>query len=267
MKYWFIRLSNVKYLSGVFVGLLLISIHIFLDMVPRTHYLDGINLLHIPSTAWIGNDFSGGYSMLFYFLLPLFSALGANLIVFEDKQDGYFLRFLQKRSITKYSLSTFSISFFSGFLISFIPLGLNLLIALALFPNIAPDALLNSNLGVSTSSTYFSQLFFSNPYLLIFFYMVMTGCLSALCSCVSATISLYTKNIYTAISSGFLIVLVMTILSYVLPTIVYSPVFILIELSPVQQLPHLSIVMAIYFIILCLSFYYFIKGVKKNGVI
>lgn len=267
MQYWCTRLKKINYLFGFLIALLLIFIHIGVEMLPKIQYLDGISLINLPSTTWIGADYNGLYATLFYLLLPLYSALGANLVVFEDKEKGYFLRYIQKKSTLNYSISAFSISFISGFLISFIPLGINIIVAMGLFPNIQPDNILNSNLGVNASTTYFSSLFFSNNYLLIFIYMIMSGFMSALFSCISATVSLYTKNIYSAISSGFLTVLLLTILSYLFPSIIYSPVFILIELSPVYKLPAFSIVIFSYCILLFLCFYTFIRGVKKNAII
>ncbi|MGX7418361.1 hypothetical protein ACWOFR_06105 [Carnobacterium gallinarum] len=266
MKYWYTRLLSVKYLLGFFLGVAIVSSHIVFEMVPRIRYLDGVDVINLPSTTWLGGDINGGIPSIYYLLLPLFSVLGANLIVFEDKKNSYFLRFIQKQSIFRYSMRTFGLSFISGFLISFISLAIDFIVAFSLFPNINPDIILNSNLSVTSKSTYFSDLFFTNPYLLIFMYMIMAGCMSGLYSCTSATISLYVKNIYIALSTVFLITVILTTLSYVVPKIIYSPASILQELGG-GYLPPFSSIVSVYFIVLVTSFYYFIRGVNKNAVI
>ncbi|MGM0126293.1 hypothetical protein IGI37_003722 [Enterococcus sp. AZ194] len=265
--YWLYRTRSIKYYLGLAVSLAIIFVHIVGDMIPKMGNLDGIHLNNIPATTWIGTDFSGSFSMMFYLLLPLFSVLGLNLIAYEDKKSGVTKQYAQKDSLYSYSIKLFIISFFSGFMIVCLPLLLDLLVSWSLFPNFPVDNILNINLSVRSSSTYFSEYFFKDAYTVILFYIILASVLGGLFACVSSAISLFTTRIYSSVIVPFLINIFLIVFSYVFHTTFFSPTQISIVLSPVAFLPPLTTVLWSYVGAFFLSLWVIIIGVKKNVVL
>lgn len=267
MSFWFKRVNSVRYMLGFLISLVLILIHIFFDVLPVITKLDGKTLNYLPATMWIGTTITGNFTYLFYILMPLFSVIGLNIICYEDRQADFIRRFTQHRGIKKYCTTNFILSFMSGCLIVGIPLLVDYLTVLCLFPNIVPDNLINIDLGITHRSMYFSWLYFSHPSILIIIYIIGTSCLGGLYSCIAATFSLYLKTLYAGLAATFLgvigISLISTTFHGAFPMLLTLPKAI--ASNPI--LPSLVFLIIFWIVSLLGCFILFIRGVKRNVTI
>lgn len=268
-SYWLSRMAKKQYFYGLLVGFALIVVHVFMDMLPNRAYLDGSNLNFTAITTWIGigGSTDSYFSALFYLLLPLFSVIGLNLIVFEDKQTGFIKQYVQKKGIINYSIHSFSLSFISGFLIGILPLLLDLLVAWCLFPNQPLDAVLNNNLGLASNSTYFMKDLFQQSYTGILFYILLAGLFAGVFSVVATSVSLYVKTIYSVVSFSFLLCLFISVLAAVFPFYPAAPLSLPMVGGPAEGLPPLSFIMGILFLVLIVAYLFNFMGVKRNAII
>ncbi len=87
------------------------------------------------------------YPALFFFLLPLLASLGPGLIAQEDIKNGFNLRLVQQ-SLKAYMQSNLLVTYLYGFITAALPLSLDYLLVLWLFPNVTPNMVLNRGDGV-----------------------------------------------------------------------------------------------------------------------
>ncbi|MGA3322730.1 hypothetical protein, partial [Lactiplantibacillus pentosus] len=140
---WF----HFRYAIGLIIALVIILLHIIFQEIPRIGFLDGYTLDYTSSNQWIGFVVDMTYPALFFFLLPLLASLGPGLIAQEDIKNGFNLRLVQQ-SLKAYMQSNLLVTYLYGFITAALPLSLDYLLVLWLFPNVTPNMVLNRGDGV-----------------------------------------------------------------------------------------------------------------------
>ncbi|WP_047021734.1 hypothetical protein [Levilactobacillus brevis] len=252
---FFRRWFHFRYAIGLIIALVIILLHIIFQEIPRIGFLDGYTLDYTSSNQWIGFVVDMTYPALFFFLLPLLASLGPGLIAQEDIKNGFNLRLVQQ-SLKAYMQSNLLVTYLYGFITAALPLSLDYLLVLWLFPNVTPNMVLNRGDGVGlgpigSTLTYWADQYYKNPILVVILYILLIGFISGLYALFSMFIGIVSRNRYVAISASFLLALGSTILVASFPNVIYSPIYITMPSSP-MPLPNLTSLLVLMAIILIL---------------
>lgn len=175
---------------------------------------------------WIGVDHDWWSSFLFFRLFPLVVAFGAGLSLYKEKKSGYRRIALPKTGRKEYYLSKYIASFFMGGTVVFIPMIINLLIIFAFIPARIPSPIFQNNFGVF-SFDFMAYIFYTHPDLYVAFFLFLNFIYAGLFSCISITLSMFSKKVTTILFSPYLF---MVVLSYTISLL--SAFRFYIELSP-----------------------------------
>ncbi|MGA3486357.1 hypothetical protein ACA611_17325, partial [Lactiplantibacillus plantarum] len=110
------------------------------------------------------------------------------------------------------------VTYLYGFITAALPLSLDYLLVLWLFPNVTPNMVLNRGDGVGlgpieSTLTYWADQYYKNPILVVILYILLIGFISGLYALFSMFIGIVSRNRYVAISASFLLALGSTILA------------------------------------------------------
>ena len=141
---------------------------------------------------WIGGEpFSFG-SSAYFFVFPLLVAIPYGWSYCGEKQSGY------TRLVTVYSgkkayfLAKYAAVFLSGALAMVLPLVFNFLVSALFFPAVTPSPLYCTSNGVFYGSLM-SMLYYSAPFLYVFFYLCIDFVFGGLIACLSYSVSCIVK--------------------------------------------------------------------------
>lgn len=264
-NYWYLRIKQWHYFWGVLIGIALVFIHLLVTLPPLVHYLDGNQYLFTPYTQWISFN-TNAWTIALFLGMPLLSALSTSQLIGEDVRTGFYQHILQHKKQSNYLIKSLLISFIGGALTIVIPLLIDFYGMWFFLPSIDPDVILNSNLPLVPATSYFSQLYYTNPNLLVSFYIGLAGLSAGIYAIFSSMIALYTNNKFVSLGSGFVITMIFNVLSSAIPKTVFSPVLISIGLSPVY-LPDLWTVLITYCVMLCIFIILGFYGGRKRAYI
>ncbi|AVK63499.1 hypothetical protein C5Z26_05005 [Lactobacillus sp. CBA3606] len=254
-----------KYFIGLWIGLLIALIHVIATMLPLLSQLDGNNFWFSTYNRWISFD-SSSWTIAFFWVIPIISALSASQIVSDDIKSGFFWQQISKQGIIKYFCYTFPISFFSGLLTVLIPLLVNLFFAWSLFPTLKPDLILNANAAILPQSTFLASEYYTNPANLVLLYLLLPALLGGGFALFSATLAFFINNQFANLTAGFLITLLLTILATIFPQKIFSPILLVAGVG-FGYVPSLLTYLLVYLISLIIMLLFFIWGVRKHAYV
>ncbi|BDR55611.1 hypothetical protein [Xylocopilactobacillus apis] len=248
MKFIRLRFFHQRYQLGLLLGLIIIVIHICLGQIPDTEYLNGVRINHVAIFEWIGFDLNMVFPNFFYLVLPILCSLGPSLAITEDLKSGFASRMTQF-SFRRYLIGNLGISFLWGAFTVIIPLLIDCLTALWLFPNVTPNLIASYGLEIVPGLTYGAKLFYQQPFLLVLGYIILGGITGGIYALISVLSGIISRNLYLAASTPLILVTIVTLISNVFPKFIYSPTYIMMPSSQ-KSIPPLNIVCVIYSLII-----------------
>ncbi|WP_127849839.1 hypothetical protein [Lacticaseibacillus hulanensis] len=232
------RLLSPRYGWGVFFATVVVTAHIAFALLPDSRCLDGVRIDKTTALSWIGLNTSPTSTQCFYYLLPLFAALGPGRAIVEDFITG-FNRHLLQRGPWRYLCQNLTVTFLVGMATAVFALTVDYLFSWLLLPDIQSDLILDYGISVDPSYTYFTQLFFRHALGTIVIYIVLAGLITAGFSLLGALVGLVSLNLYAAMATPMVVSLVLATAATSLPKLIASPVAIMITDSP-NPLPQFS---------------------------
>lgn len=199
--------------------------------VPATRYLDGVRVDKTTALNWIGMYTNVSTTVCFYYLLPLLATLGPGRALVEDFISG-FQRHLVQAHPYRYLVRNIGATLIGGFMTAALPLTVDYLFCRWLLPNIKPDVILNYGLGPTLGYTYFVHLFYQHSGLVIGFYIVLAGVMTALFALAGALVGLVTLNQYSMVVTPMVITLIWSVFATSYPQVGASPLTVMIAQSP-----------------------------------
>lgn len=263
MNFIFKRMAISKYFGGLIIGVGIVIVHVIATMLPLLSQIDGNNYWFSTYNRWISFD-SSNWTIIFFWVLPIISAVGTNQIIHDDISSGFFWQQVSKQGYQKYIFYTFPIIFLGGFLIVLIPLTINLFFAWALFPTIKPDFILNFNSVVLPQTTFMAGKYYTNPVGLVLLYLILPSLLGGLFALISGMLSFYLDNQFITITVGFVLSLFLTILTSIFPHQVFSPVLMVAGVG-FGYVPSLSSFIVGWSIAFILTLLLFVLGVRRHA--
>ncbi|WP_341070239.1 hypothetical protein [Bacillus sp. FSL R12-0069] len=246
------------------IGFSICFLQLIFSVISASHFLHPADSFFSPYTKWIGIDLISSFKTMYYFLLPLIATIGVGNIIQQDKNNGFLYVSLSKTNEKKYFTTFFFTSFLIGFIVITLPLLFNFLAAFLFLPNVPVDPIINSNIGLSVTSTFFPDLYFSHPFIHVLFYIALSGFFGGIFSLLSVSFSFYYNNQFSVLIIGFIIQIVLTILNLFI-SFPISPMFFLPEIQTIHHGSLLYItILAIS--LLSLSTILFYQGVKKRVI-
>lgn len=239
MKFWWQRLRQSYYLTGLAIGVALVLLHVLLVMVPDTAFLNGVRVDHISLSEWIGFNGSQQFALAFFLILPLTASLGVGLILLEDLTSGFSLRVLGNTRI-HYLPRLLTLTFLDGFMTGALPLAIDAFFAVLYFPNLAADLVLNRSL-INPKVTFFSALAFHRPLQLMIVYILIVGCGAGLFALMGCLFGAVFQNVYLALAGPLIVTLILTVAAEVFPKVIVSPDAVIAPMSP-NFLPEFRVV-------------------------
>lgn len=225
-------ISKLKYFAGLWIGLVFILIHLFTSYSDLNGQVTGNQYFFTPFTEWIGFN-TNAWTILYYAALPLLCALTFNLMSSDDLKSGFLWHVITKTGLQRYLSKQYCVTVIGGFITAALPLLLDFLGLAVFLPIIKPDVILNSNLFVSPSTTYFSQLFYQHPFQLMLIYCLLAGLLGSCYAVLALTVAIWTNKQFPAIATGFILTLCCNVLAASFPKMFFSPILIVIGVSPI----------------------------------
>lgn len=144
-------------------------------------------------STWIGGDgFSLGASV-YFFIFPLLISIPYGWSYCEEKRKGYVGGVVVRAGKTPYFLSKYVAVFLSGGLSMVLPLIFNFLLAMLFFPATMPQPIYCTVYGIYSGSLM-SDLFYTQPFLYVFFYLCLDFVYCGLLACICLAVSTWIRQ-------------------------------------------------------------------------
>lgn len=176
--------------------------------------------------SWMGGEVGYWSTILFFYLLPLFSALSFGASIHSEITSGYIKSIMPKCGRGQYYASKYIVGFLCAGFTVVIPLLINLLIVACFIPARTPDPILAEYYAI-TESYMWSNIYYTNPLAYTALYLVVDFIYAGLFCWLSLTLSLFIRKVLVVLFAPFF---VMLILQYVL--LLLSAYRFYIDLSP-----------------------------------
>ena len=158
---------------SLLIGMIISVSHIIRIQLPLCEEMKYITYQIPPilSQNWIGGDILGTETFLYFLILPILATLPYGLSYFEDKDNGFLKMIYQRTRREEYIKNKFVATFISGGIAVTVPLIINLMVAMSLFPNIVPDVSRCTDLIFSNRIFY--QIYYSKPLVYITLFLII----------------------------------------------------------------------------------------------
>ncbi len=142
---------------------------------------------------WAGGEgFSLGTSV-YFFIFPLLISIPYGWSYSEEKKKGYVGSVAARSGKLPYFLSKYAAVFISGGLAMILPLVFNFFLSMLFFPAIVPEVTYCTVYGIFASSLM-SGLFYTHPFLYVFFYLCLDFVYCGLLACISLAASAWVRQ-------------------------------------------------------------------------
>lgn len=182
---------------------------------------------------WIGSEAVTAGSVDYFFLFPILIAIPYGWSYCMERRSGYIKNMIIRTGNYRYYLSKYIALFLSGGLAMVVPLLFNFLLMAAFIPAVTPDPYYITGYGI-ISSSFLSELFYTNPFLYVFLYLLVDFIYCGLIACLSFSFAVFVKNRVIVVLLPFFVLLGF---DYICNSFIYtSNSVIYTELSPMNFL-------------------------------
>lgn len=182
---------------------------------------------------WIGSEAVTVGSVDYFFLFPILAAIPYGWSYCMERRSGYIKNMIIRTGTYRYYLSKYIALFLSGGLAMVIPLLFNFLLTAMFVPAVTPDPYYITGYGI-ISSSFLSELFYTNPFLYVFLYLLIDFIYCGLIACLCFSFAAFVKNRVIVVLLPFFVLLGF---DYICNSFLYtSSSVIYTELSPMNFL-------------------------------
>ena len=181
---------------------------------------------------WIGGEHMSLASTVFYYLLPIASAIPFSWSFYREKKNGYIKNvFSRTKRIHYVTAKTMSV-FLTGFITVFIPIVLNIFIVSAFIPYYQPNPtyIFYNNVFFGNMG---SDLFFSHPFVHMIMFTIFDAVYGGIFAVFSYAISYYIRNMIAIIFGPFLMMIVGSYIEALVINSFFSESLISMEFIPI----------------------------------
>jgi len=156
---------------------------------------------------WVGGEHLSLASILFYYLLPIVSAIPYSWSYYRERKNGYIKNILSRTKKSHYISAKLISVFLTGFVVVLIPIVVNILLVSAYIPYCKPNPsyIFYNNVFFGNMG---SDLFFSHPFLHMFAFTLFDAFYGGVFALFSLSISCYMENIVAIIFGPFFLMLI-----------------------------------------------------------
>ena len=160
-----------------------ILVHVIMDVLPVSKCILGAEYPETVFRYWIGMDFSSGFSVGYYMIVPGIAALVPGAIYIYEKRNGYMNQLVVESGRKEACLAKLFSSFLAGGVLAAFPVLSDYLIISTMLPSVRPIAA--TFFYTVNGDDFLSELFYehSTIYVLlrILIVFVMVGAFSTIC--------------------------------------------------------------------------------------
>lgn len=176
-----IELKRALHSRGMYfallVGILLSGSQIIKEQIPIFQSMEQVRLANpnhmlypeIMAEQWMAGNLANVEGFLYFLIFPILAVLPHGTTYFEDRENGFLKMIYSRTDRKKYLKAKYASAFISGGLVVTLPLLLNVMVTMTLFPNLVPSAIKSGTLV--RADCLFYQLYYTKPLLYIFIFL------------------------------------------------------------------------------------------------
>ncbi len=214
--------------------------------------------------SWMGANFSQLPVFLFFLLLPIIASLPYSTSYLDDLNSGMIKNRILKSTRNKYFTAKYFATFLSGATAVILPLLINFLLTAMTLPALKP--INSTHLYGIFPRMMWAELFYTNPFLYTFGYLIIIFIFSGLIAALSLPFSFFIKNKIAILLTPFLIYIFLYAFFNTLNAEKFSPYNFLPPSQPIYYISF-GIILAEAVILLLAEIYFFIYRGAKNDVL
>lgn len=163
-----------------------------------------IEALYYPESLYnhfIGLDHEHGQPKILYTILPILSSLPFSASYCIDRKTGYIQNIVTRVPLKAYQRAKLTVTFFSGFIVTFTILIFSLVLTSTVFPALPPETIA-AKFSPAYENMMMQELFLSYPLLYTVIYIIIDSCFMGLVALLSLCIGIFISQPYISITSG-----------------------------------------------------------------
>lgn len=258
-------LKNKKFLFALAVGCIIALAHFF-------KYGYGVSgdiysaKSDYPVTAfesWIGSTLISIKTFLCFLIAPILATIPFGDSFFGDKKSGHIKNVFIRTKKSHYYIAKYVATFIVGGLAAVVPLLLNFYLTTLVLPSLVPQVAGTGYLVDSLSMWY--ELFFSQPFVYVFLYLLIDFVFFGLIATLALSISHFVENRFVFLLAPFLLKVIMSFVLRSIGLFQYDPTIFLIPYQPAKgiDISYILVVAGILFALTFGTFYF--KGVRDDA--
>ncbi|MDU6480896.1 MAG: hypothetical protein E6538_02805 [Paeniclostridium sordellii] len=252
---------NKQFSAAILIGVSLSILAIFKIFYNDYVYHGGASGYYSPFRIWFGNDISSFYPQIFFMIFPILSSIPFANSYWIDKNSGFSKNICTRCKKINYITSKYIINFIVGGIVVIIPFIVSIYIVFMILPAVKPSVFYTYDLAKSM----FNNLYYSNPYIYIFAYLLIYFMYGGVYASIGLTVSIFSKNKFSSVAVPSLVYISMYILETLgLPQLVPSIFFN--AMQPVIGI-NINSIIAIFLILFFISLLLYIIGVHTDEII
>lgn len=252
---------NRNFKIAILIGTLLSVLHLILQIYPLSLKND---IIFTPYTSWMGINSTHPISFLYFFIIPVIASFPSTTVYKEDVKNGTFPLIFMRTNKLKYFSTLYFYTFFLGAITVTIPLLINFILSFMFLPNINPDEIIHSNIGMYEFSTFFSNIYYTQPLLHVLISLLTCFLFGGVFATFSLSLSFYVKQIFVILLGSFLLQIGLMIINLFSP-IPVAPIYYISEFH-IYGDAKLGVSLIILLFIYLLSLFMYSIGVKNYAI-
>lgn len=197
---------NPGFWIALAAGCFITVVHFFHQVLPKSsNIFYGLNM-HYPVTVFnsiLPLDYVSFYADIYYYSVPLLIVLPFGVSYYQDIQSGYRKNICIKMNKKNYLAGKYLAVFLSAGTVCVLPLLLNLLLTTTVIPALIPQR--GTALFGIFSWSFMSHLFYTKPFLYLFFYFLLDFVMAGALAWVALEVSSIVHNRYIVLFSPFVL--------------------------------------------------------------
>lgn len=254
--------NNTLFWIALLIGCAISVSHIITSVVPMLQYMDNIVQIgrfpHSVFTKVLGSEGMSLETVLFYYILPIIAVIPFADSFYTDRKSGYIKNVFIRTKKTNYFVGKYIAVFLSAGVVVCIPLLLNVFFTAAILPSAMPVPELQGLFPIFNFRMW-SGIYYSNPYLYIFLYIMLDAVFAGVLALISLSATYFVSNRFMVLLTPFIIY----ILLHTIATLTRTSNIDLMMMLQADQLGVFTFVdLLVLLLILLLPFmiFYFYKG-------
>lgn len=193
------------------IGIVFVILHVIFGVRPYAESYIGnlVNIVYPCSVFHITLMFgpSAVYSIYYSYIFPLLAVLPFAVSYYEDCRSKYRNQLLMRGGVKNYLWSKYLAVFITAGTAVTIPLLLDLMITMTCIPALRPQP--GTMVFPVSEGDFMGSLFYTHPFLYVFFYLLLLFCLAGILASVSLAVSVFVTGKYLVLFIPFIFTLML----------------------------------------------------------